>query len=232
MSENLSISREVLSKLSEIKKTMESVLGRELTFDQVLVALIDVYTKGQNLEAGRIDMLVEMWEGLQKLERRVSALERLQLPHAEAAVESTPKPLETAPSSSEKQSPQPQKEVKPTPQVVTPKPVQQAVPAVEKQPQDNFLKFLEDVVIYPLDKIRKPREQIDRLIKENIVSVMTVGGQELLVHNQSYQNFLKKLPIPLSDKQKLSPRERKLLETLSEAGLIYEDVTTGKIQSV
>ncbi len=234
MSENLVVSKEVLSRLGDVKKAMESLLGREVSFDQVLVALIDVYTKGGSIEAGRIDMLIDMWEKLQSLEKRVSTLERLQTQSVERQ-EAQPRSVETTTKAPERAHQPPQREVRPTPQVITPKPVQPASSISEKQPQsqqDSFLRFLEDVVVYPLDKIRKPREQIEKLMKENIVSIMSVGGEELLVHTPSYQAFLKKLPIPISEKQKLSQRERKLLETLSEAGLIYEDATTGLIRSV
>ncbi|PSO06968.1 hypothetical protein B9Q04_13330 [Candidatus Marsarchaeota G2 archaeon BE_D] len=234
MSENLAISKEVLSRLGDVKKAMESLLGREVSFDQVLVALIDVYTKGGSIEAGRIDMLIDMWEKLQSLEKRVGVLERLQTQGVEHQ-EVQPKAVEAAAKPLDKPRQLSQREVRSTPQVITPKPVQPATSISEKQPQsqqDSFLRFLEDVVVYPLDKIRKPREQIEKLMKENIVSIMSVGGEELLVHTPSYQAFLKKLPIPISEKQKLSQRERKLLETLSEAGLIYEDATTGLIRSV
>ena len=234
MSENLAVSKEVLSRLNDVKKAMESLLGREVSFDQVLVALIDVYSKGGSIEAGRIDMLIDMWEKLQSLEKRVSALERLQTQSAERQ-EAQTKAMEAIAKPSDKPHQLSQREVRSTPQVITPKPVQPATSISEKQPQsqqDSFLRFLEDVVVYPLDKIRKPREQIEKLMKENIVSIMSVGGEELLVHTPSYQAFLKKLPIPISEKQKLSQRERKLLETLSEAGLIYEDATTGLIRSV
>ena len=233
MSENLAVSKEVLSRLNDVKKAMESLLGREVSFDQVLVALIDVYSKGGSIEAGRIDMLIDMWEKLQSLEKRVSALERLQTQSAERQ-EAQTKAMEAIAKPSDKPHQPSQREVRPTPQVITPKPVQPATSVSEKQPQsqqDSFLRFLEDVVVYPLVKIRKPREQIEKLMKENVVS-MSVGGEELLVHTPSYQAFLKKLPIPISEKQKLSQRERKLLETLSEAGLIYEDATTGLIRSV
>lgn len=233
MSENLVVSREVMQRLQDVKRAMESLLGREVTFDQVLVALIDVYTKGGNIEPGRIDMLIDIWDRLQALEKRVSALEQ-----QKKAVPAEPQPAHEPPSKiSEK--PQTQAQTKtvaaPQPTVITPKPVQPvqtAQPTHERQTQDNFLKFIEDVVVYPLSKIRKPREQIDRLVKENLVTIMSVGGEELLVHMPSYQAFLKKLPIPIAEKQKLSPRERRLLETLSEAGLVYEDATTGMIRSV
>lgn len=226
MSENLTVSREVAQKLQEIKKTMETLLGKQLTIDQVLVTLIDVYTKGASIEPGRIDMLIDIWDKLQELEKRVSALEQRQAEPAEA------QPKQEQPQRpQEKVASQPQRETR-TPPVVAPKVVQPAQPAPERQTQDSFLKFLEDVVVYPLSKIRKPREQIDRLAKENLVSIMSVGGEELLVHMPSYQAFLKKLPIPIADKQKLSPRERRLLETLSQAGLVYEDATSGMIRSV
>ncbi|MEM0271134.1 MAG: hypothetical protein QW514_01125 [Thermoprotei archaeon] len=233
MSENLAISKDVASRLSDVKKAMESLLGRELSFDQVILALIDVYIKGSTIEAGRIDMLVDMWDKLQSLEKRVSTLEKLTQEKPEQ--ETQPRHVEHIPKTPEKPRQQVQGEIKTVTQVVTPKPVQPAPLTPERQSQtqqDNFLRFLEDVVVYPLDKIRKPREQLDRLIKDNVVSIIIVGGQELIVHTPSYQAFLKRLPIPIAEKQKLSQRERKLLETLSEAGLILEDATTGLIRSV
>lgn len=226
MSETLTVSKEVLQRLQEVKKTMESLLGKEVTFDQVLVALIDVYTKGGGIEPGRIDMLIDIWDRLQNLEKRVSNLEQQRLPRTEQPVEAQPKQQAKAP-----EKPAAQTQAKPPSLVVAPKPVQPPS-TPERQPQDSFLKFIEDVVVYPLSKIRKPREQIDKLVKENLVSIMNVGGEELLVHMPSYQAFLKKLPIPIAEKNKLSQRERKLLETLSEAGLVYEDATSGLIKSV
>jgi len=233
MSDSLTVSREVLLRLQDVKRSMESLLGKEVSLDQVLIALIDVYTKGATIDAGRIDMLIDIWDKLQNLEKRVSLLEQSKTQTSGAAIEEHHTP-EQATTPSEKPSPQAQRGIKQPSPVITPKPVQPAPQSYERtsQQQDSFLKFIEDVVVYPLDKIRKPREQIDKLIKENVVSIMSVGGQELLVHLPSYQAFLKKLPIPISDKQKLSQRERKLLQTLSDAGLVYEDATTGLIKSV
>jgi len=210
----------VYSRLEDVAKRIESVTGKKPNIDQVIMTLIDVYSKGPTIEAGRIDMLIDIWDKVQNLEKRVAKLEQ---PQSQTTVSPQPATRHDAVSQT-----QPTRQ----PVVVAPKPVlQQTVADKSAAPtQDKFMEFMQSVVAYPMDKLRKSREQIDKMVKEGTFEIMSVGGQEILIYKPTLQEFLKKLPFPISDKQKLTQKERRLLETLSSAGLVFEDAVTGNIR--
>jgi hypothetical protein len=220
MSENLQLSKEVYARLEDVAKRIESVTGKKPSIDQVVLTLIDVYSKGPTIEAGRIDMIIDIWDKVQNLEKRVAKLEESR---GQTAAQ-----LQTVAKHEVVAQAQPVRQ----PVVVTPKPVvQQAMTERAAAPtQDKFMEFMQSVVVYPMDKLRKSREQIDKMVKEGTFEVMSVGGQEILIYKPMLQEFIKKLPIPIADKQKLSQKERRLLETLSSAGLVFEDAVTGNIR--
>ncbi|MCL5788362.1 MAG: hypothetical protein M1357_00935 [Candidatus Marsarchaeota archaeon] len=147
------------------------------------------------------------------------------------------KPSATAsPASAASASPGPVAGSAVTPRVVQNRPVSASPPPAIKsdieQNQDRFMAFMESVVVYPIEKLRKPRAQIDKMVEEGKFEVMTVGGQEVLIHKEILNEFVNKLPIPLNEKDGLSAKELKVLETLRSAGLVVEDKISGKIKEV
>lgn len=223
MSIDVKISNEVYRKLDELGKQIERITGKAPTVDEVLIILIESYSKA-NVDPSRLDLLIDVWDRLAQLDRRVERLESL--------------------SGSGKQQPSraelQQREAKPpklqeavvqkTPVAAPMQPVvQKTAPSPEK---DRFLEFMQNLAVYPLEKIRKPREQVDKLVSQNILEIKTVSGQEVVVYKPYIQELLKKLPLPISEKEKLNPKEKRVLETLREAGEIVEDSISGTIREV
>ncbi|PSN84603.1 hypothetical protein B9Q13_05180 [Candidatus Marsarchaeota G2 archaeon ECH_B_SAG-G16] len=226
MSVNIQISKEVHGKLEEIAKNIESLTGKRPSIEQVLVALIEVYTKSANVDPSRIDMLIDVWGRLDSLEKRIEKLEK-----ESSSQQVQEQPVKATQIEAAKKS----KQESGTPVVAVPtKPVtqKQETQKGQEQPKDRFLEFMQNVFVYPLDKLRKPRDQIEKLVKEKQIEIMTVNGQELVVYRPAIDQLLKKLPIPLSEKQKLEPKERRLLDTLRDAGIVVEDAVSGKIREV
>jgi hypothetical protein len=262
MTENIQLSPQVVNRLRAVADGMAVERGRTPTIEEVIVALLEVYSKGNVADPARIDMLIDVWDKLTKLEARVSEIEHArgigasssrtsQPQYPSAAAGSSTQPV---PASSRVHSQLPSAEA-PLPKSVvavpragvvspssSPVPAAAGAPRVQLQPKsdskeqsptgDKFLEFMQSVVVYPMEKIRKPREQINAEIKAGTFEVMEVGGSELLIYKPALQEFSKKLPLPIADKAKLTQKERKLLETLSTAGLIFEDSSKGQIREV
>ena len=116
------------------------------------------------------------------------------------------------------------------------KPLQPPVPRVKEEAKeirrDKFLEFLRDMIVYPLDKIRKPRHVIERLVSEGIVEIIEASNRSYIVYKPKKDEFLKKLPMPLDEVRKLSGRERQLVEVLKNAALVYEDAITKTLREV
>ncbi len=97
---------------------------------------------------------------------------------------------------------------------------------------DKFVEFIRDVVVYPLDKIRAPKDKINRYVNEGIFKIIYASGKGYLVYNPKLQELWKKLPIPKDKVKELSREEQKLLEILKNAGLVYEDGVAKSLKRV
>ena len=104
--------------------------------------------------------------------------------------------------------------------------------AVTPHKEEKFLEFLKNMIVYPLDRIRKSRRVIERLVHEGIVEIIEASNRTYIVYKPKKDEFLKKLPIPLEEVKNLPERERRLVEVLKSAALIYEDAITRTLREV
>lgn len=98
--------------------------------------------------------------------------------------------------------------------------------------QDKFVEFMKDVIVYPMERIRAPKDKVERLVHEGYFEVIYSSGKSYLVYKPKLEEFLRKLPLPKSKVKDLSREEQKLLEVLKGAALVYEDVATRSIRRV
>jgi uncharacterized membrane protein len=223
MSVDVKIGGEVYRKLDELGKQIERITGKAPTIDEILIILIESYSRA-NVDPSRLDLLIDVWDRLAQLDRRVERLESLS-----GAARQQPPRVEVQQREARQQKQQ--EVVAQKPPVAAPmQPVMQKAAAPPEK--DRFLEFMQNLAVYPLEKIRKPREQIDKLVSQNILEIKTVSGQEVVIYKPYIQELLKKLPLPIAEKEKLNPKEKRVLETLREAGEIVEDSISATIREV
>ena len=202
---DISLDPKVLYLAEKIRKALQE-RGISLSTNDILYEALRLYEKVK--VSGEEDLVIELWDKVEKLESEVKSLKRDLLALREA------QPVVTAAQ---------------PPTLAPPKPVAKKPP--EKK-EDKLLEFLKDAIFYPLDKIRAPRSRIDDLIDSGILEVLDVGGKQYVVYKDKLEELMEKLPLPLDEVKKLPRKMRSLLELLKGAALVYEDSITKTIKKV
>ena len=177
MTYNISVSEETYRLLERYRKTLEDILHRRVSYDDVLKLML----------TNEIHLAI-----YSALAKKIKTIEQ-ELKSAELAVP----------------------------------------PARKHEAKvDKFVEFIKDVVVYPLDKIRAPKDKINRYVNEGIFKGIYASGKAYLIYNPKLQELWNKLPIPKDKVKELSREEQKLLEILKSAGLVYEDGITKSLRRV
>ncbi len=102
----------------------------------------------------------------------------------------------------------------------------------ERESESRFLEFMKDVVVYPLNRIRKKREAIEKIIYQGLLTIVEVGGQRYLIYKPKLDMLMARLPLSIDKVKELSDREKQLVNILKAAGILYEDAKTRSIRRV
>jgi len=89
--------------------------------------------------------------------------------------------------------------------------------------EDAFVSFIKNVGAYPLSRIRKPISQIRELENKQLVKVIGEGDDRVLVYKPYYDGIIASLPKTEQEVEQLSPAQKKILDEMHKATLVYKD---------
>ncbi len=239
MVKEVQLSDDTYSYLEQVRLQLEAKQGRKLSFDEVIKSLGQ--EKGNETDPMEIiwERLGEIQDTLSEIKEMLSApkeekLERApqhQVEHEEefGEIEESEEMEEPEESAGQEEAPRASR-----PRISIPtSPVRGSSRGNYRQqpqgaqgsagPSDSFLNFIKSVGAYPLSRIRKPISQIRDLEEKGIVKIIGEDEDRVLVYRPYYDAIIASLPRTENEIEELSPAQKKVLDEMHKATLVYKD---------
>jgi len=237
MVKEVQLSDETYSYLEQVRLQLEAKQGRKLSFDEVIKSL------GQE-KGNEADSMEIIWERLGEIQDTLSEIKEMLSATKEGArgralepqVEHEEKDFGEIEGGEGIEEAEEQEETPkaPRPRISIPtSPIRgSSRGSYRQQPQgaqssaglsDSFLNFIKSVGAYPLSRIRKPISQIRDLEEKGVVKIIGEDEDRVLVYRPYYDAIIASLPRTENEIEELSPAQKKVLDEMHKATLVYKD---------
>ncbi|WP_449463445.1 hypothetical protein PQ610_03250 [Tardisphaera miroshnichenkoae] len=240
MVKEVQLSDDTYSYLEQVRLQLEAKQGRKLSFDEVIKNL------GQQ-KSNEADSMEIIWERLGEIQDTLSEIKEMLSAPKEEGKEHAPQPqvereeenfgeIEEGERIEEQEESEEQEEAPRAsrPRISIPtSPVRGSSRGSYRQqpqgaqgsagPSDSFLNFIKSVGAYPLSRIRKPISQIKDLEEKGVVKIIGEDEDRVLVYRPYYDAIIASLPRTENEIEELSPAQKKVLDEMHKATLVYKD---------
>ncbi|MGC8631474.1 MAG: hypothetical protein ACP5T2_03520 [Thermoprotei archaeon] len=235
MVKEIQLDDDTYSVLEQIRLKLEAKEGRKFSFDEVIK-----YISGEQKGSSEEDTMSIIWERLGEIQDTLLTIkESLNKPSTHKEIET---PLEENPEETIQEE-QPHEEALEEPQEnpegprrprisIPSSPIKSRMqptqsysegPRASGQQEDSFISFIKNVGAYPLSRIRKPLSQIKELENKQLVKIIGEEEDRVLVYKPYYDGIIASLPRTEQEVEQLSDAQKKILEEMHKATLVYKD---------